>query len=532
MHAAKSSTLAVFVCTALAVIAACSFAPQAAAASDAGAEACTPDVSARRAKELRIFRETMVARRKAFFRSHRRKRLQKRYVQHQDARLAALRAAVAECATGSNPDLVQDNPAERPPAACAPRMFGVSGAEMNEATFNSALSLRGLGTLRAVMLFVDFRDRPASESTVQLYDRLAKPAAAWIREVSARRAALEVTSVHRWYRMSNGSRGYGLSDGVSFEEQRRYIAEAVAAADRDFDFSPYSIVYVVASKGSALERSPAFHALAGDGVKVDGTELRYGATFGEDIRGVSPSAYGAYVLVHETGHMLGLPDLYDVPNPTYWTLFRFAGSWDIMSWNLPGAHLLAWHKWKLGWLEPNELACLNGPGELTATLTPAAQSGGLKAVVIPTSTSAAFVVEARKRIGEDKRLCDEGVLVYSVSGVVSSGEGPIRVRPAKRDASPEQVGRCGPLYAAPFDKGAGEVAQFEDKTAGISVEVLGQTASGRYRIRVARNSLTSSSLESGPFTTTRPAQITNETAPLPPEIVGWPYGLSGPVLPD
>jgi hypothetical protein len=93
--------------------------------------------------------------------------------------------------------------------------------------------------------------------------------------------------------MSNGTRGYGLGDGVSFEEQRSYIAEAVAAANRDFDFSQYSIVYVVASKGSALERSPAFHAFAGHGVKADGNELRYGATFGEDIRNVSPSAYGA-----------------------------------------------------------------------------------------------------------------------------------------------------------------------------------------------------------------------------------------------
>jgi hypothetical protein len=74
------------------------------------------------------------------------------------------------------------------------------------------------------MLFVDFRDRPASESTHQLYDRLVKPAATWIREVSSGRAALEVTPVHRWYRMSHGSRGYGLGDGVSFEEQRSYIA--------------------------------------------------------------------------------------------------------------------------------------------------------------------------------------------------------------------------------------------------------------------------------------------------------------------
>jgi hypothetical protein len=75
------------------------------------------------------------------------------------------------------------------------------------------------------------------------------------------------------------------------------------------------------------------------------------------------------------------------------------------------------------------------------------------------------------------------------------------------------------------------VAQFEDRAAGVSVEVLGRTASGRYRIRITRSSLTSSALDSGSFSTSRPAQITEETAPLPSEL-GWPYGLSGPVLPD
>ncbi len=531
MLAARPSIAALFVCTAFAVIAACFSSPQAVAA-DSTSTACTADLKERRARELRIFRETMIPRRKAFFRSHPSRRLRHRYVQRQNARLATLRTAVAECSSGSGAAVAGDEPAP-PPPPCAPHMFGVSGAEMNEATFNSALSLKALGTLRAVMLFVDFHDRRASESTSQLYDRLVKPAAAWFKEVSAGRTTLDVTPVHRWYRMQRGSRAYGLGDGVSFIEQKNYIADAVAAANRDVDFSPYSIIYVVASRGSALERSPAFHAFAGSGVKVDGTELRYGATFGEDVRDVSPSSYGAFVLVHETGHILGLPDLYDVPNPTYWTLFRFAGGWDMMSWNLPGSHLLAWHKWKLGWLQPSELTCLNGPGEVTATLTPAARSGGLKGIVVPTGSSSAFVIEARKRVGEDSRLCEDGVLVYSVDGTVKSGEGPIRVRAAQRDTSSELLNRCGPLYEAPFDKGPGEVAGFDDAAAGFSLEVLGQTASGGYKVRVTRragipaNGLSSSSSASGSA-----AQNTDETAPVPSVLFSWPYGLSGPSGPD
>ncbi|HYZ19351.1 MAG TPA: M6 family metalloprotease domain-containing protein [Gaiellaceae bacterium] len=531
MLAARPSTAALFVCTAFAVLTAC-FSSPAAVAADSASTACTAEVRERRTRELRIFRETMMARRKAFFRSHASRRLRQRYVQRQNNRIATLRAASAECSSDSGAALTGDDPAERP-EACAPHMFGVSGAEMNEATFNSALSLKPLGTLRAVMLFVDFRDRPASESTVHLYDRLVKPAAAWFKEVSSGRATLDVTAVHRWYRMPSGSRGYGLGDGVSFVEQKSYIADAVAAADRDVDFSSYSIVYVVASRGSALQRSPAFHAFAGSGVQVDGTELRYGATFGEDVRDVSPPAYGSFVLVHETGHILGLPDLYDVPNPTYWTLFRFAGGWDMMSWNLPGSHLLAWHKWKLGWLHPSELTCLNGPGELTATLTPAARPGGLKGIVVPTGSSSAFVIEARKRVGEDSRLCEDGVLVYSVDGTVKSGEGPIRVRAAQRDTSSELLNRCGPLYEAPFDKGAGEVAYYDNPSAGFSLEVLGQTASGGYTVRVTRRSgVSPSGLSSALSGSGAAEQNTNETAPVPSVLYEWPYGLSGPQNPD
>jgi M6 family metalloprotease-like protein len=486
-----ASTLAVLTSTALAVAAFCAFAPAAPAAGSASA-ACTAVVKQHRATVLRTFQRSMAMRRRAFFGSHPGRRARTRFVRRQRATFVALRRGLARCASpisAADPNVVPENPSEARPAPCTPTLFGAPGAEMTEATFASSLSLEARGRLRAVMLFVDFADRPGSESTAQVYHRLVSPARRWVDEVSYGRASLEVTPVSRWYRMTHGSRGYGLSDGVSFEEQRTFIAEAVRAADQDVDFSPYQIVYVVASRGSALERSPAFHAFAGDGVRADQTELRYGATLGEDVRDVFPHGYGSYVLLHETGHMLGLPDLYDVSNPTYWSLFRFAGGWDMMSWNSPGSHFLAWHKWKLGWLEPSELTCLDAPGDVTATLVPLSRPGGLKAVVVPTGPGTAYVVEARRRTGEDARLCEDGVLVYSVTGAIRSGYGPIRVHPAQRDVSGEQRDRCGPAYNATFDKGAGENAHFSDGPGGIAMDVLGHTASGGYRIRVSRTSL-------------------------------------------
>jgi M6 family metalloprotease-like protein len=357
---------------------------------------------------------------------------------------------------------------------------------MNEGTTNSALPLKPGRRIPAVVLFVDFPDLRATESSSTLFNRLVPRSRAWYDEVSYGHVHLDVTPVQGWFRMPRSLREYGLADGISWPEHRAYIADAVAAANSAVDFSRYQIVYVVAAKGTRVERSPAFQAYPGSGIEADGTELRYGATFFEDTK--LDARYAANVFIHETGHILGLPDLYDVPNPAWWSLFRFAGGWDTMSWNDPGFHFVAWEKWKLGWLDPSQLTCLDEPGELTATITPLERAGGLKAVVVPTGRSSAVLVEARRRIGEDARLCDEGVLVYSVDASVRSGNGPVRVHAAQRDRSTELRGDCGPLYNAPFDHRSGEVARFEDSGAGLSVQVLGSSVKG-YRVRVTRTSL-------------------------------------------
>jgi M6 family metalloprotease-like protein len=334
------------------------------------------------------------------------------------------------------------------------------------------------------MLFVDFPDLHRSESARILYERLVLRARRWYDEVSYGRLQLEVAPVKRWFRMPHRVAAYGLRDGISGPEQQAYLADAVAAADGAVDFSSYQILYVVAAKGTGVERSPAFHQFPGGAVVADGTELRFGATFFEDTKDDARTA--ANVLIHETGHVLGLPDLYDVPNPRYWSGFRFAGGWDVMSSLDPGSHFLAWEKWKLGWLDPTQLACLETAGRLTATLTPLERPGGLKALVMPTGASTALVAEARMRIGQDGLLCAEGVLVYSVDASVRSGYGPIRVRAAEPGRSSELQGRCGPLYNAPYARGPGRVSRFEDASAGISLQVLGSGEAG-YRVRVTRS---------------------------------------------
>jgi M6 family metalloprotease-like protein len=482
---------------------------------------CSVQKRAARIVSLHLFRGQIKPARAAFFRRHKRAGTRHAFVTGQQRRLTALKRAIARCGTAANA-VAEAAPDPQPPP-CSPSLYAAPYTEMNEGTTNSALPLQPGAQIRAVMLFVDFPDLHSSESTSALYDRLVPRSRSWFDEVSYGRAQLDVTPVNRWYRMPHDLRNYGLRDGISWPEHHDYMADAIAAADADFDFSAYEIVYVVAAKGTSIERSPAFHAYPGSGIQADGTELRYGSTFFEDTR--SDARYAANVLIHETGHILGLPDLYDVPDPTFWSLFRYAGGWDMMSWNDPGGHFLAWEKWKLGWLDPSQLTCLAGPGELTTTISPLERAGGLKAIVVQTGLSSAYVVEARKRVGQDARLCEDGVLIYTVDASVRTGYGPVRVRAAQRDARGDVFDRCGPLYNATFDKASGEVARFVDDAAGLRVQVLSSNANG-YRVRVTRSSFATQG-QPDRFAQGTPSTELQDSAPpqSPFSATTFPFGI-------
>jgi hypothetical protein len=186
------------------------------------------------------------------------------------------------------------------------------------------------------------------------------------------------------------------------------------------------------------------------------------------------------VLEHETLHHFGLPDLYDFS--PIGDSQRHVGGWDLMSG--PVGALLAWHEWKLGWIDSGHIRCLSTAGLLEETLTPLTLPGGVKALVVPIDASRAYVIEAREPIGNDAALCDNGVLVYTVDATVWSGSGPIRVKPASAATDPTLLGRCRGLYNAPFDAGPGEVPTFHE--GAVTVEVVLSSPQG-YRVRVTRS---------------------------------------------
>lgn len=365
----------------------------------------------------------------------------------------------------------------RGPPGCLPYLDpGTSDGRYTESPLTHPSFLRSRGRARGVMLFVDFPDAPATEPVDVQYERYAGTASSWYGEMSYGRLNLELTPVRKWFRMPLRSADYRFDTYGDPVPYRAYIEAAVALADPDVDFGPYDLLVVVASAHAALRSGAAFSFLPGHGLRtLDGKELLHAVGVTTDDRDAG------YTLAHEVGHHLGLPDLYTGGAVSSTTS---AGWWDLMSSQAGGRGFLAWHRYKLGWLDGGQLRCVRS-GSRDVTLTPLAQPGGVKAVVLPLTATAAYVVESRQRLGADATLCDRGVLVYRIDSGVRTGDGPVQVAAAQPDPDPALTWTCGPLYAAAFDLGPGEVSVFEDAAAKVRVELLSESG-GSYRLRVTR----------------------------------------------
>jgi M6 family metalloprotease-like protein len=344
----------------------------------------------------------------------------------------------------------------------------------HEGPVNTAGALPTHGETRAVVIAVDFPDVPATLDAATLanaavagLDRFA--------EYSYGLFSASATIVSGWRRMPRAAASYAsLSDGG--DGARVFLSEATGLADAEIDFSNVQFVFVLAPGLAPFQRAgnPAWSVFPGRGFTRDGNEIRHATTM---MRAFTlPHQDIPSIANHELAHSLGLPEAYQqTPDGTR---FDLVGMWDLMS--QPNEHhFLAWHKYRLGWLHESQISCVDTPRTVRVTLAPLETSGGMKAVLVRTTPSQVYVVEARRKLGLDADLCKDGVLVYTVDSQVDNGGGGIRIQRAADDVPGAERDRCDTLYNAPFQPGA----TFED--ANVKVTVVAGTATA-FTVEVTR----------------------------------------------
>ncbi|MEI5523635.1 M6 family metalloprotease domain-containing protein [Streptomyces brasiliscabiei] len=397
-------------------------------------------------------------------------------------------------------------------------------------TWNSAYP-RPTRDLDAVLVFLSFPDAAPLTTPAELTADHFPATSEFFERASYGKFALRPHPRREWLEMPQPSTAYAIRRDWNATHRAAYLRDALATADPHVDFSRYDIVYFVADPHAPGVDSDATKVVNLESpLEVDGADLRRVVTVFER------HPPDRLVLAHETGHVFDLPDLYHRPADGKGDWDTHVGDWDLMGSQFALApDLFAWHKWKLGWLEPRQVTCVRGVGTTRLTLEAvgagpkgayegeavgyagagpgvgaAAGSGGRRSVggdggsgdggdgggggvrafgagrgaklaVVRTGPDSALAIEARGAVGNDAAVCTQGVLVYRIRGGAESGNGPIEVLDAHpRTEACWEESVYPPLADAPV--GVGE--SFTVPGEAVRVAVEGRTATGAWTVRI------------------------------------------------
>ncbi|KAK1722598.1 hypothetical protein CaCOL14_003196 [Colletotrichum acutatum] len=353
------------------------------------------------------------------------------------------------------------------------------------------------GTVNAILIFIDFPDQTASEASPQeVYDLLIPQAQQWFNTSSYGQLSLNITAdTSQFYRMPKNAADYNFVRPLSQQAHYAYVQDALeqwlavtntpVPKVNSTEGPLTDIFYVIPTRNATdIELSAA---LTGGAYTKDVNYIaRKAVTMGIDTF----DWWGYKAVNHETGHTFCLPDLY--PIPTGYT-GMYAGNWDMMA-NVGASSpdYFAWDKWRLGWLSDGQIECvvpsaapLNGSNITSSTthrLTPLETTGGMKAVVVKQNETMALVAEVRSKEGNNLNSCTTGVLLYTVTTDLGTGEGPIRVL----DGNPGWgTASCinDNLDNAPLSLNGGGASSYTSTDLGVTVTVVGQNGDD-YTIRI------------------------------------------------
>ncbi|WP_435177955.1 M6 family metalloprotease domain-containing protein [Halorussus sp. AFM4] len=244
-----------------------------------------------------------------------------------------------------------------------------------------------------------------------------------------------------WYTAKNGHDYYG----ESYVNAAKLAKEAVRQSDSAMNYSEYDNDGDGTVDGVIVIHQGPGQEASGDSTDIWSHRWSFrGAGIGtyETDEGVTVNSYSLQpetyrngittvgVIAHETGHLFGMPDLYDTDGGS-----EGIGKWGLMgsgSWNGVNragdspAHPTAFLKWQQGWLSPTNQS-LTGP---MGTLSPYANNSAAfrwrdnpNGVQIG-GTGEYFLATNRRKTGFDRALPGEGLLILHVNESRTDNQDP------------------------------------------------------------------------------------------------------------
>jgi M6 family metalloprotease-like protein len=294
--------------------------------------------------------------------------------------------------------------------------------------------------VRVVVLPVDMPDVPGTDDPFANIKFHVEAFTEYYTTMSRGRLRFTVDYVRDYVRLPRATAAYQQTSPSDYNAL--LVQDAVDAADATVDFTGTKILILWYPPGQTFAgaSSQGFRELLRHPpiMSNEGEIWNYMAAGPYFTEIDNHEAWMYYV--HETAHMLGLPDYYlnsEQGGGTYPIPGGPYSHWDVMASDGPSRTISSWSRWLLGWLEDNQVFCkpaqtIDPDTALDVTLRPLdADVAGFKALMIPTSDHTAIVVESRRPIGPDVGLKrwttvgrpPRGVLVYRVDTSIGHGEG-------------------------------------------------------------------------------------------------------------
>src|SRR5881296_1523812 len=322
------------------------------------------------------------------------------------------------------------------------------------------------GPQRTIVIMVQFPDKGNGTSPTQILTMLSNLNNYYNEDsygTVSFQTGMTPAASSTWYTLPNAMTYYG-ADTVSSDSQ--IVSDSLQAAyNAGVDLANYKFAIVVHSGNdeAMTHVTSDIHSFTIPGYVFNPAPLVSYKISTSVVAESDPAG----VYCHEAGHLLGLPDLYDLTGQID-PANNFLGYWEIMAlgeWNpnngnpltSPGtypSHHSAWSKIELGFIPASRIVTVNSGTSVNVTVQNLEElTSGVQAVKIPVAYDSQgrltyYLIEMRAKLGVyDQYLPfpstypNGGLLIYRVNETVPNGSGSVKLI----DAHPG-----GDLSDAPF----------------------------------------------------------------------------------